>query len=301
MTDDSAKTILRALIALIKHEDTRMIDFVALAERAELVVPDLLDSITRLTRDLRKAAATLSDAEARFLVDIYYQMQDQRIRGNNQVRAQEDEPHSVLLWFAEQADTLEKQIKGALLNYVKAHPIGPWALETVGVGPVISAGIIARIDIHKAPTVGHIWRFAGLDPTSHWGKGEKRPWNADLKRICWLLGESFVKVSGNLNAFYGHIYRERKAMEIARNADGYNREVALERAKKVGKDTDAWKSYSVGLLPPAHIHARAKRYAVKLWLAHLHQAWWEKATGTPAPLPYAIAQLGHAHKIEPPH
>ena len=264
---------------------------------------NLIDPITRLSRDLRKAAATLSDTEARFLVDIYYQMQDQRIRANNQVRAQSEsaEPHDVLIWFAEQADVLEKQIKAALLNYSMAHLIGPWAMETVGVGPVISAGIIARIDINKCPTVGHIWRFAGLDPTSKWNKGEKRPWNADLKRICWLLGESFVKVSGNERAFYGHTYQARKAMEIARNEEGYNREVALEQAKRVKKSTDAYKSYSIGELPPAHIHARAKRYAVKLWLAHLHQVWWEKATGTPAPLPYAIAQLGHAHKIEPPH
>ena len=79
--------------------------------------------------------------------------------------------------------------------------IGPWAMATIGVGPVICAGVIARIDIHRAPTVGHIWRFAGLDPTQKWEKGKKRPWNTDLKRICWLLGESFVKVINNDDAF----------------------------------------------------------------------------------------------------
>jgi len=259
--------------------------------------------ISRLTRDLRKAAATLTDSEARFLVDIYYQMQDQRIRANNQVRAQSEseEPHEILVWFAAQSNTMEGQIKGALLKYVEAHEIGPWAMETVGVGPVIAAGIIARVDIHKAPTVGHIWRFAGLDPTQKWGKGKKRPWNADLKRICWLLGESFVKVGAHPDAFYSRVYADRKQMEVERNEAGYNKEVALERAEKVGKDTDAYKSYSIGNLPPGHLHARAKRYAVKLWLAHLHQTWWEKATGTPAPLPYAIGQLDHAHKIDPPH
>ena len=41
---------------------------------------DDLDPITRLTRDLRAAARTLSEDEARFLVDAYYAMQRDRIR-----------------------------------------------------------------------------------------------------------------------------------------------------------------------------------------------------------------------------
>ena len=261
------------------------------------------EPIERLNRDLRLAARTLSDAEARFLVDIYYQMQDSRIRSKNQVRAQSEsgEPHDILLWFMDQSSTMELQIKGALHKYAEAHQIGLWALATVGVGPVIAAGIIARIDIHQAPTVGHIWRFAGLDPTQKWEKGKKRPWNADLKRICWLLGESFVKVSGNPKAFYGHIYAARKAREVEMNEAGAFADLAAEKLKRVGKSTEAWKHYSKGRLPPAHIHSRAKRYAVKLWLAHLHQVWFEKATGAPAPLPYPIAHLDHAHRIEPPH
>jgi hypothetical protein len=44
--------------------------------------------------------------------------------------------------------------------------------------------LLARIDIVKAPTAGHIWRYAGLDPTVRWNKGEKRPWNAGLKVLC---------------------------------------------------------------------------------------------------------------------
>ena len=39
-------------------------------------VVNVLDSVDRLTRDLKKASVTLSHAEARYLVDTYYQMQD---------------------------------------------------------------------------------------------------------------------------------------------------------------------------------------------------------------------------------
>ena len=61
-------------------------------------VVNVLDSVDRLTRDLKKAAVTLSHAEARYLVDTYYQMQDSRIRSGHQIRQMTitEEPHGVL-------------------------------------------------------------------------------------------------------------------------------------------------------------------------------------------------------------
>ena len=71
---------------------------------------------------------------------------------------------------------------------------------------------------------------------------------------------------------------------------------------KIGKTTDAYAHYSSGKLPPAHIHARAKRYAVKLFLAHWHAvAYWYAMKGH-APKPYILTkQGGHAHEIEVPN
>ena len=153
----------------------------------------------------------------------------------------------------------------------------------------------------RIETVGHIWGFAGLDPTVTWGKGEKRPWNASLKTLCWKIGESFVKVSGNPKAFYGTVYKQRKELETARNERGEYADQAkamLER-KRFGKDTQARAHYEAGRLPPAHIHARAKRYAVKLFLAHYFEVGYTLATGHAPPMPYPIAIQGHAHKIDP--
>ena len=48
----------------------------------------------------------------------------------------------------------------------------------------------------------------------------KRPWNADLKLICWKAGESFVKTSNHPSDIYGHIYAERKLWEIQQNENG---------------------------------------------------------------------------------
>jgi hypothetical protein len=265
---------------------------------------DTLEPIARLTKDLANAARTLSAGEARFLVDAYYAMQENRIRTHAQVRAltESNEPHDVLAWLAAQDEALEGQIKRALGKYAESKPVGEWALSVKGIGPVITAGLLAHIDITKAPTVGHIWRFAGLDPTVTWDKGQKRPWNASLKTLCWKIGESFVKVCNAEDAFYGHVYAQRKELETRRNEAGEYAEQAkaMLAKKKFRNETDAKKHYEAGRLPPAHIHARAKRYAVKLFLAHYHEVAYKDHYKTEPPLPYAIAHLGHAHKIAVP-
>ncbi len=262
------------------------------------------EAIRKLTKDEKKASITLGKDEARFLVDAYYQLQDNRIRSDGQVRSmsKDGEPHAVLQWLADMNRTLEESIKSALDNYSTATPVGQWARSQVGIGPVIAAGLLAHLDITKANTAGAFWSYAGMDPRSTWEKGQKRPWNAQLKVLCWKLGESFVKVSGNEDAFYGKVYKDRKAMELAKNEAGEYAEQAAAKLEKfkIGKDTDAYKAYIQGKLPPAHIHARAKRYAVKLFLAHLHEVMFEDHFGTKPPLPYAIGILSHAHKIEVP-
>lgn len=253
--------------------------------------------VARMSKDIATAATTLTDEEARFLVDAYYMMQEDRKRAHNQVRSlgESAEPNSVLAWLADQSSTLENQVKRALDRYTDAHPMGSWMREIKGIGPVLSAGLLAHIDITKAPTAGHIWRYAGLDPTSKWEKGQKRPWNATLKTLCWKIGQSFMKLSNDEECYYGRIYRERKAYEIANNEAGNLKEQAAAGAARVGKTTEAYKHYSEGRLSPGHIDARARRYCVKLFLSHLQSEWYERHYGVPAPAPYPIAILGHAH------
>jgi hypothetical protein len=264
------------------------------------MLEEALTSATRLTKDIREASITLSDREARFLVDTYYQRQDERIRAQHQLRAAtgDDEPHQAIDWLVGQWLLLEKEVAKALDWYTRGNYMGVWAREVVGIGPIIAAGLAAHIDIEKAATAGAIWRFAGLDPTQTWGKGQKRPWNARLKTLCWKIGESFVKVSGKPEAYYGQAYLERKAYEIERNDSGQNadRAATILTEKKIGKATEAFKHLSAGHLPPGQIHARAKRWAVKLFLSHWHGEAYRHHFGKEPPLPYPIAQLGHVHE-----
>lgn len=305
----------------------------------------LVEPVHRLSRDMMKALrnavseTNISDAEARFLVDLYYTMQEDRVRLNNQVKGlereakkeeKEAEPHDALSLMHTQCNLLEDNIKRILGVYVDAHPMAWFFEQTVGVGPVIAAGLLAHIDIHQAPTVGHIWNFAGLNPSIKWEKGQKRPWNTPLKTLCWKIGESFIKVSNNPKDTYGKVYRERKTLEWNRNLAGDFADQASRKLEttKIGKTTDAFAWYSgqidpgkarvaleegkdlkvaelqaegtgLPMLPPAHIHSRARRYAVKLFLSHLHECWYRQEVGEP-PKPFAIAIQGHAHYIAPP-
>jgi hypothetical protein len=266
-----------------------------------------LEALNKLKRDIKNAGTTLSKEEARYLVDLYYQMQEYRKASDNQVRQlqKEDtkEPHETLAFFANNFRTLERNIKSVLQVYAESKPIGQWMLSICGIGPVISAGLMANIDITKVQTAGQIQAFAGLDPTREWNKGEKRPYNARLKTLCWKIGQCFIKVQNNEEDVYGKIFAIRKAYEIERNEKGELADQAKAKLEKynIGKNTDAYKWYSQGKLPPAHINQRASRYAVKIFLSHLFSVWYEMEHKEKPPKPYAIAILNHAHEIPIPN
>lgn len=266
-----------------------------------------LEALNKLKRDIKNAGTTLSKEEARYLVDLYYQMQEYRKASDNQVRQlqKEDnkEPHETLAFFANNFKTLERNIKSVLQVYAESKPIGQWMLSICGIGPVISAGLMANIDITKVQTAGQIQAFAGLDPTREWNKGEKRPYNARLKTLCWKIGQCFIKVQNNEEDVYGKIFAIRKAYEIERNEKGELADQAKAKLERfnIKKTTDAYKWYSQGKLPPAHINQRASRYAVKIFLSHLFSVWYEMEHKEKPPKPYAIAILNHAHEIPIPN
>jgi hypothetical protein len=256
------------------------------------------EAFVKLTRDMRAASATMTRDQARYLCEAYLDMQGKRKGTDQQIGAmekrKEDEPHKVLDWISENVFALERQILSALQSYAESQPMGRWALEVCGIGPVIAAGLLAHIDIEKCPTVGHIWAFAGLDPSKKWEKGQKRPHNAALKVLCFYAGESFIKVKGNKEDVYGKLYETRKVYEQGMNERGEYAEQAKARLAITPKHAQA-KIYKSGKLPPGHIHARCRRYAVKQFLADWHAEAYRQHFGKEPPLPYPIAILGHAH------
>lgn len=246
-------------------------------------------------------AKDLPAAELRLLIANYYQSQEMRKRADMQMRHLGDkQPLWISSYMAESFADIERQIALAL-DKIVTGPVVAWMKSQRGVGPILAAGFLAHIDMDKAPTVGHIWRFAGLDPTMLWEKGQKRPYNAELKQLTWHLGQCFMKQSNDPDCFYGQLYRQRKQFEIERNEAGGN----AERAKTFTVSPTATKAVKdklkAGQMPDFNIDARARRYAVKIFLSHLHAVWHWDRFKRHAPTPYIIQFGGHVHKIEIPH
>jgi len=235
------------------------------------------------------------------MVELYYDVQHLRIQHANRDRT--EPPSELVEWLDFWNGVGEKVITGALKRWVESDdsPLeAKWAYDQAGIGPVIASGLSAHIDVTKAPSISSLWKFAGQAPgADRKTKGTKSPYNARLKTLCWKLGESFVKVSGKEGAVYGKLYAEFKAEEVKRNAAGQYAEVAKREliAKKFkAEDSVTMKRLKEGKLSDAHLHARAKRRAVKIFLSH----YWVKsreARGLEVRKPYAIQILGHDGEI----
>jgi hypothetical protein len=273
----------------------------------------------RMMQDLKQSSTLMSRDEARYLIDTYYQIQDFRIISNNQIQSLQlfGEPSSTLTYFAGNFESLENQLKILMGFYSSQYSIGSWLQSICGIGPVLSAAFLVtfapisidRNDKNKTVkcTAGSWYAHAGIAPGIEWNKGEKRPFNARAKVFCFKAGESFVKTQNSKSDFYGKLYAAQKLYYAEKNERGEFAEEAKSKLEKykIGKGTDAYKAYSNGRLPKAHIHAMARRYAVKIFLSHMHDLVWEDYFGTKAPCPYVFSDKFkggvHKHFIEIPN
>ena len=95
----------------------------------------------------------------------------------------------------------------------------------------------------------------------------KIPYNKKLKVHMHKVGESFHWLMNNKDSLYGRIFNERKVYETRLNEEGAYAEQAkrILEEKNFSKSTEAYKAYSNGKLPKAHINARALRYVQKIF------------------------------------
>ena len=119
------------------------------------------------------------------------------------------------------------------------------------------------------------------------------PYSTRLKLCAYKLGDSILKnhTRGTHNV-YGRLYYDRKAYENKKNLNGdYADQAARILSEKnfSGKDSVAKSFYEKGMLPPAHIEMRCRRYAVKMFISHLYEMWHLVEYGKPARVPYILA------------
>jgi hypothetical protein len=253
---------------------------------------ELLDKIIRTLE--------LQTHEIADVVELYYDCQKLRIAHANKERS--EAPSELVQWLDHWMRYGENVIAGKLKKWVESSQCpaeAAWAYEQIGIGPVIAAGLAAHIDVSKANSISALWKFAGQAPGfDRKVRGTKLCYNARLKTLCWKLGESFVKVSGKEGATYGHLYADFKAEEIGRNEAGALAQAAArELAAKKITDKHTKEVLQGGHLIDGHLHSRAKRRAVKIFLSH----YWTKgreSRGLPVRAPYAMQILGHDGEIK---
>lgn len=127
------------------------------------------------------------------------------------------------------------------------------------------------------------------------------PWCNELKEVLYRVGVSFRRMGGRgaVISPYRSIYDWRKAYEVERNEQGHYTDQAEHKlvSRRYKRNTVARKCYEEGKLPPEQIDARARRFAVKIFLVHLHQVLYYERYGKMPPKPYVLDVLGKEREI----
>ncbi|HEX2188754.1 MAG TPA: transposase [Longimicrobiaceae bacterium] len=279
------------------------------------------------------AAAT----ELRLLVDAFEQWQRMRVQTGERIRAvlqgrdgtadpaqeaeedvdqvlvrirrgEDDGPQPMLAAMYRTCYREEESFTAALLAGLEEHPAWPWLSQVKGVGPLLGAKLLSRLDARRAPTPSSFWAYCGLAtvpgveyrcqtcgrtlafPASYSvtgahkvqggrrtcggqllpgparvrvaqprvARGEAGAYNVFAKKVCYLLGVSFL-----------------------RTRSPYSREYAAHR-ERLEELHPGW--------DPKRRHLTAMRRMEKRFLADLWLAWRE-ALGLPTTAPYALARL----------
>ena len=128
----------------------------------------------------------------------------------------------------------------------------------------------------------------------------KPPYNKKLKTQCWKIGESFLKVKNKPNSLYGKLLTERIVYEKMNNdAKAYADQAARILETTNVKDKKLRETLESGRLSDGHILLRCKRWATKIFIAHLFEAMYYDYNGQEPPVPYTIAYQGHKDYIYP--
>lgn len=261
----------------------------------------------------------------RTLVDIYYDFQEQRIATQLRIGASQRE-HSLtedelsiygITTIFENAKVFEKDVERLIAKQIKNHALYNQYLDKItGIGPMLAAGLIAYIDdIEKFKHVSSLWQYCGYGMNRYCNNckkptfmeveydtgtkakklhpfnfcplcdGETTPiiqkrisgyqsnWNDKLKVLAWKAGTSFVKQTAKRSK-YRKLY------------DNIKKEEHKLHPKKI-------KDKSRILYTDGHLHNRAMRKVVKIFLAHLWQTW-RRQQGLEATEPYAKQLLHHS-------
>lgn len=254
----------------------------------------------------------------KLLVSTYYALQKERIQTVLRIKALErsgiakSRAEDLHEHMDKELLRIERWIAGKIEDRLEGNDIyNAWLKHVPGVGPILAAGLISVIDpISEVEKPSSLWKYAGQDVVD--GKapkrvrGQKVTWNPFFRTLCWKLGDSFVKAGG----YYRKVYDKARAKEDSKapfkvpieHAQGYLLAENVGNIKKgemIGRENfSKFRKQAKGreevlvTLTDLHKFNRAKRKAVKLFIAHLW-AIWRDLDGLSVRVPYVVEKLGH--------
>ena len=349
----------------------------ALDDRAFMPVDDpdftqIMDLIIaeKMSNNLKSEIRSIgipTRSEIKMVVNLFYQMQDIRKALREEIRSIEGSDKTtkkantiILDYCLKNVTIIEAACKEVLQIVAESSEEGRWLLQIVGIGPILTAGLVANFDVTDKQYASQFISYAGLNdnnrpfigkvgaeaimkevcnhrgaPTddevalfsakTQWsmsylrenGWDEKKqkwdktklvkaaakiPYNKGLKTLVWKVGQSFMWCQNKPHSLYGSLYAERKAIEVGKNEAGLFAEQAANilATKNISKDTIAYKYYTQGKLPPAHIAARTARWVEKIFISHLFEEMYRVKYNKVPPRYYTLEHLeGHHKEIMP--
>lgn len=116
--------------------------------------------------------ASQSKESLRCLVSFYYQYQGQRIANNDRInkiakklnKNGDDSSMDALRYLANANNQMELQLKKMLGAYSLTTKVGQWMNDIIGIGPCLSAGLLAYFSIDESmKSVNSFYQYAGLN------------------------------------------------------------------------------------------------------------------------------------------
>lgn len=175
-------------------------------------------------------------SELKELVIYYEKVQKAKITIGNSIKSFERieiDPPQELVGEYKKLREIENQFEKKISNYWKENTsaIYEWMVGIKGIGDVLAAKLLGKINFKNTPSVASLWAYAGLAPNSKKRRGTKANWNQSLKRDCFQLVDCFIK---QRTPKYRDIYDREKEKQIANGLKkGHAHNRAIRKAAKV--------------------------------------------------------------------
>lgn len=261
------------------------------------------------------------------LVETYLDIQKNRVAIGNRISARERRGLDVPFGLVRSYEALRRE-EELLARDIKEHmkelevPIYDlWLKNIRGVAELLSAQLLAKIkDIGRFKHVSNLYSYSGYGVFNGViqspKKKSKTNYRRDLKTILHKIGDNILMGKDPYYRAYYEYFKKKEEKKnkprkvpltedvmgeyLARDIPELDLKAGTIIKKRVYRmlKRAGYKEVEI-VLSKGHIHMRAKRKMIKLFLAHLYEVW-RRLEGLPVDVPYSIARNYDAY-IPPPY